>query len=102
MTGDIQPRPHAGGRQALCADEALTVVRRLVQEQADATLAELCARLEGQQGLRVSVPTLSRIVTQRGLPRKKSRSTPANATRRVSSKRAPSTGSSSRRSTSGA
>jgi transposase len=102
MTGDIKPRPHAGGRQALCDDEALTVVRRLVQEQSDATLAELCTRLDGQRGLRVSVPTMSRIVTQLGLLRKKSRSTPANATRRVSSKRAPSIVSGSRRSTSGA
>jgi transposase len=102
LTGDLKPRPHAGGRHARCDDEARAVVRRLVQEPSDATLAELCTRREGQRGLRVSVPTMSRIVTQLGLPRQKSRSTPATVTRRVSSKRAPSTVSGSRRSTSGA
>ena len=39
LTGDIKPRPHAGGRQARWDDEALTVVRRLVPEQSAAPLA---------------------------------------------------------------
>jgi transposase len=38
-TGDISPRPHAGGRRPICAATALAHVRRLVQEHADATLA---------------------------------------------------------------
>jgi transposase len=53
-------------------------VRRLVQEQPDATLAELCERLLAQRGLHVSVPTMGRLVIALRLPRKKSRSTPAN------------------------
>ena len=39
-SGDIAPRPHAGGRRALCDEVALAVVRRLVHEPPDATLAE--------------------------------------------------------------
>jgi transposase len=78
-TGDISPRPHAGGRRALCDATALAHVRRLVQEHADATLAELAAQLETQHGLRVSVPTMGRIVLSLKLPRKKSRSMPMSA-----------------------
>lgn len=39
-TGDIAPRPHAGSRRAICDEAALALVRRLVQEQPAATLAE--------------------------------------------------------------
>ena len=85
-TGDVAPRPHAGGRRALCDEAALAVVRRLVHEQPDATLAELCERLFAQQGLRVSVPTMGRLVITLRLPRKKSRSTPANEAPSASSR----------------
>ena len=85
-TGDIAPRAHAGGRRASGDEAALAQVRRLVHEQPDATLAELCERLGTQQSLRVSIPTMARIVTHLGLPRQKSRSTRASATPRGSSK----------------
>jgi transposase len=87
-TGEISPRPHAGGRKARCDAAALACVHDLLQAQSDATLEELCTRLHAQRGLRVSVPTMSRIVTALGLPRKKSRSTPASGTPRASSRRA--------------
>jgi hypothetical protein len=61
-------------------------VRRLVREQPDATLAELCERLFAQQGLRVSVPSMGRLVITLRLPRKKRRSMPASATPNASSK----------------
>jgi transposase len=85
-TGDIAPRPHAGGRRAICNEAALTVVRYLVHAQPDATLAELCERLLAQRGLHVSVPTMGRLVIALRLPRKKSRSTPANRTPSASSR----------------
>jgi transposase len=85
-TGEIAPCPHAGGRRALCDEAAVAVVRRLVQEQPDATLAELCERLLAQQGLRVSVPTMGRLVIALRLPRKKSHSTPASRTPSASSR----------------
>jgi len=78
-TGDISPRPHAGGRRAICDATALAHVRRMVHEHSDATLAELAAQLEAQHGLRVSVPTMGRIVLSLKLPRKKSRSMPMSA-----------------------
>jgi transposase len=87
-TGDIRPRPHAGGRRAICDATALAYVRRLVQEHPDATLAELAAQLEAQHGLRVSVPTMGRIVLQLQLPRKKHRSTPMSARPTGSGRRA--------------
>jgi transposase len=98
-TGDAAPRPHAGGRRPSCDEAALAQVRRLVHEQPDATLAELCERLLVHRGLRVSVPTMGRLVIALRLPRKKSRSTPASATPRGSSRRGQSTGEKSPRST---
>jgi transposase len=86
-SGDIAPRPHAGGRRASCNEAALAQVRQLVQAHPDATLAELCEQLYTQQGLHVSVPTMGRMVIRLQLPRKKSRSTPANATPTGSSRR---------------
>jgi transposase len=52
------------------ADEQL--VRRLIAEQPDMTLAELAEAL----GYKASESTMSRVLTRLGLPRKKSRSTP--------------------------
>jgi transposase len=98
-TGDISPRPHAGGRRALCDATALAHVRRLVHEHPDATLAELSVQLETQHGLRVSVPTMGRIVLHLQLPRKKSRSTPMNARPTGSSRHAQPIRKRSRRST---
>jgi transposase len=98
-TGNIAPRPHAGGRRTLCDEAARALVRRFVQEQPDATLAECCAWLFAQRGLRLSVPTMGRLVIALGLPRKKSRSTPANETPNVSSRRERLTKGKSRRST---
>ena len=87
-SGTIAPRPHAGGRRALCDEAARAVVRRLVHEQPDATLAELGERLWAQRRLRVSVPTMGRLVIALKLPRKKRRSTPMRARLSGSSRRA--------------
>jgi transposase len=87
LSRDIAPRLHAGGRTALCDPQALTCLRRLVHEPSDATLEELCERLYRERGVRVGVPTMSRIVTHLGLPRKKSRSTPVSGTPSVSNRR---------------
>ena len=87
MTGAIAPRPHAGGRHARCDEAALGLLRRLIHAHPDATLAELCEQLMTQRGLRVSVPTMSRLAQPLGLPRKKHHSTPARRTPRASSRR---------------
>src|SRR5918994_3902246 len=98
-TGPMAPRPHAGGRKPSCDHAALAVVRQVLQEPTDATLAELCERLEQRRGRWVSVATMSRLLRRLGLPRKKSRSTRLNGTRRGSSRHGRTTGRSSTPST---
>jgi transposase len=101
-TGDIAPKPHAGGQRPALDVAAAALVRQLVHVNADITLEELCARVAGERGVRVSVATMCRVLQRLGLPRKKSRSAPASATRRASSKRARTTAGGSRHSTSNA
>jgi transposase len=101
-TGDIAPKPHAGGQRPSLDAAATTLVQQLVHDNADLTLEELCARVADDRGIHVSVATMCRVLQRLGLPRKKSRSTPASATPRASSKRARTTASASRHSTSGA
>jgi transposase len=45
-TGELAPRPHAGGCAPTCDGAALARIRHLVQTQPDATLEELCAQLQ--------------------------------------------------------
>jgi transposase len=101
-TGNIAPKPHAGGQRPRLDAAAQAVVQRLMEANADATLAELCTGVATETGVRVSVPTMCRVLQRLGLPRKKSRSTPASVIRRASSKRARTTARRLRRSTSGA
>jgi transposase len=63
---------HTGGRRGLLDAEALTLVARLIREQNDLTLAELCARVAAARGGPVSVPTMYRALRRLRLPYKKS------------------------------
>jgi transposase len=101
-TGEVAPKPHAGGQRPRLDAAAQAQVRRLVDDQPDATLAELCTRLATETSVRVSVPTLCRVLQRLGLPRKKSRSTPRNVIHRGSSRHERSTKRSSSPSTSSA
>jgi transposase len=101
-TGDIAPKPHAGGQRPSLDAVANTLVQQLVHANTDMTLEELCTRVAEARGVHVSVATMCRVLQRLGLPRKKSRSTPASATPRASGKRARTTASASRGSTSGA
>lgn len=75
-TGDIAALPHGGGRTALCQQKEHDLVHRLIEKQPDATLDELCEAVERKRKLRVSRPTMSRLLQRLDLSRKKSRSTP--------------------------
>lgn len=86
-TGELGPKPHAGGQKPHVDAAAQARIRQLVHEAPDVTLAELCARLADITGIRVSVATMCRMVQRLALPRKKKRSMPQSATRRASSKR---------------
>jgi len=57
-------------------------LREWVQAQPDLTLAELQQKLEKAHHLQVSIGRLWQVLRQMGLRLKKSRSTPANATRK--------------------
>jgi len=101
-TGDIGPKPHAGGQKPRLDGAAQAVVQRLVGDQPDATLEELCTGVAMETGRRVSVPTMCRVLQRLGLPRKKNRSMRRNVRRRASNRRGPSISSRSRPLTSGA
>lgn len=92
-TGKIAPRPHGGGRRPSCDATTFALVRQWVRENPDATLEELALQLQQQCALRVSLATLSRLLTRAGLPRKKSHFMLASRTLRASSKHVPTTGS---------
>jgi len=84
LTGEVAPLPHGGGRKPLCDKKERELVARLIESQPDATLDELCTAVERKRKVRVSRPTMSRLLRRLGLPRKKSRSTPVSATPRES------------------
>ena len=51
--------------------EQREIVLELVEEDNDATLEQLCHRLEAKTGIKVSVPTMCRWLQRWGLTRKK-------------------------------
>ena len=67
----VEPRAHGGGRLAKLSVEQEKVLVNLVEEDNDAILVELCARLEERTGVRVSRATMGRIVQKLKLTRKK-------------------------------
>jgi transposase len=101
-TGNIAPKPHAGGQKPRLDATAHAVIQHLVGEHPDVPLQELCAGVAAATGVRVSVPTMCRVLQGLGLPRKKSRSTRRSATPPMSSTHGQSTASGWRRSITGA
>jgi len=57
-------------KKPLWTEERLLIVRRLVEEQPDATLRKLCEQLQQKQGLYVSSSSLSRAQKRLGLTRR--------------------------------
>lgn len=79
-TGSCAPLPHAGGvPRTLAAAEA--TIRAAVKAKPDATLQELCEHVEHATQLQSDPSMMCRELARLKLPLKKSRSTPANATR---------------------
>jgi transposase len=70
-TGRVTPKPHGGGAPAKMDAGGLEVVQALVHAAPDATLRELCRRFEEQYQRRVSIATMSRVLAQLQLTRKK-------------------------------
>jgi transposase len=81
-TGDVAPLAHAGGpSRKLAAAEA--VIRAAVKAQPDATLEELCERVEKETGIQADRSMMCRELARLELPRKKSRSMPVSGTLRL-------------------
>lgn len=66
-TGSVQPKPHGGGPTPKLDDDAVRQLLELVQQQPDATLAELRERL----GVPCHVATIARALRKHHISRKK-------------------------------
>jgi transposase len=62
---------------------AEAIIRAAVKAQPDATLQELCERVEKKTKIKSNSSMMYRELVRLKLPRKKSRSMPANGTRRA-------------------
>ena len=81
----MEPRPHAGGFPFRIADDELVIVKQLVDQYPDATLAELAVLISEEIGRSVSRSTVGRtMVRLRLLPEEKR----AHRVRKKSAKRA--------------
>jgi transposase len=78
-TGQSSAKPHGGGRRRALRDDSARI-RKEVRRQPDATLAELCERVQQAGGAQASPSMMCRELQRLHLPRKKSRSTPASGT----------------------
>ena len=79
--GTCAPLPYAGGpTRKLASAEA--VIRAAVKAQSEASLQELCERVEKETKIKSNASMMYRELVRLKLPRKKSRSLPANGTRR--------------------
>jgi transposase len=83
-SGTIEPKPHGGGRPAKYSGKRLDRLRELVEQQPDATLAELRDR----SGVAASIMSVHRALEQLDGRLKKSRSTPASRIDRTSKRSA--------------
>lgn len=75
-TGDITPRARAGGAKPKLDEESLALLRKLVSQTPDSTLAELRTAVHEQRGVEVTLTTIHRALARMGLTRKKRHSTP--------------------------
>ncbi len=73
-TNSIEPLPHGGGKTPLIDSQQLNIVNQLVEEDNDATLQELSDRLQEKTDIKVSIPTMCRLVQKLNITRKKNTS----------------------------
>ena len=69
--GTVEPRAPGGGQVAKLSPEQEAVMTNLAEENNDAILVELCARLEQSVGVRISPCTMGRYIQKLKLTRKK-------------------------------
>ncbi len=78
--GTVEAKPHSGGQSAKLNSEQMALVALLVEEDNDATLVELCDRLQQKAGVKISRATMGRITQKLNLTRKKKQYTPVSDT----------------------
>lgn len=66
ITGELAPKPHAGGQRPRLDIAATTLVRQLGQDNAAVTVAARCAHVAVEAGGRVSVATMCRVLQRLG------------------------------------
>jgi transposase len=82
QTGKMERVAHRPGRKPLFTEPIRDRLRGWLKQQPDLTLAEMQEKLGREAHLGVSVPSLWTVLRKMDLRLKKSRSTPASATRK--------------------
>jgi len=70
-TASVEPNPHGGGKPPLLNSRQIEILNQLVEEDKDATLQQLSVRLTEKTGIKVSIPTICRLLQKLELTRKK-------------------------------
>lgn len=70
-TGDLQERPHGGGRPASLSPKQRRLLQQKVRREQDISLAELQTYLREEAQVEAHVSTISRALKALDLPRKK-------------------------------
>ncbi|GAB3548175.1 hypothetical protein GCM10027343_28340 [Noviherbaspirillum agri] len=81
--GELVRQRKKCGRHVLLEDDCRKQLRQWLQKQPDLTLKELIGRLQARTGIAVSEPTMSRVLHQMGMRRKKRHYTPQNGIQRA-------------------
>lgn len=69
--GTISPKPHAGGKIPKLTSKEIEILKGLVEDDNDATLAQLAQRLAHKTQVVVSASTISRTLSKLNITRKK-------------------------------
>lgn len=67
----VEPKPHGGGKPPLLNSQQVEILSQLIEEDNDATLEQLSARLTEKTRIKVSIPTICRLLQRLELTRKK-------------------------------
>jgi transposase len=78
-TGAVKAYSYGGGRRRALNNRQMRKLKRLLNAEPDLTLVDLQEKLLSEDRVQVSIATLARVLTEIGLPRKKSRHLPESA-----------------------
>nr|WP_246163638.1 helix-turn-helix domain-containing protein [Brasilonema octagenarum] len=69
--GSIEPLPHKSGNPPKIKEEHYPILQKLIEENNDATLEELCVKMELQTQIKISRSGMSKTLQKLKLTRKK-------------------------------